>query len=230
MRPVFLVAGNFLRENRWAVLLMLLWAIGSGVAAVVAVGSSQDDALFFLKQQAMYSVFFAVFLVASALYNQRRSRRILAVLAKGIERYQYLGGIELGFATVALLYTLALGIAGGWTFSVAGFNSFDMVPPAFMLLIASMLAGTLALFFSTFMNPLFTLVCTSIIIGVSAVAGRSYPAFLPVYMLIEPVTELTFRGGPRPWTAAGWAALESVTLWVVASLIFSRKDIAVPVE
>src|SRR5512147_2763313 len=117
MRPALLIAGNFLRENRWPVILLFLWGVGSGIAGALTVGSSLDDALFLLKQQAVYSVFFTVFLSASALYNQRRSRRILAVLSKGIERYEYLDGIVVGFSAVSFFYSVALGVTGAWTFA-----------------------------------------------------------------------------------------------------------------
>jgi hypothetical protein len=33
-----------------------------------------------------------------------------------------------------------------------------------------------------------------------------------------------------PWMAALWAVLETVLLWIAASMIFARKDIAVSVE
>jgi hypothetical protein len=231
MRPAFLIAANFMRENRWPVILLILWGIGSGIAAAASVGSSLDDALFFLKQQAVYSVFFTVFLAASALYNQRRSRRILAVLSKGIERYEYLAGVVVGFSAVSFFYSLALGFTGAWTFSLAGSPATSVVPLVIMLLLASILAGTVALFFSTFMNPLFTLMSTSIALGFSAFFGRHIPSLLPAYTLLESVMSFTFhKDASYPWTAALWATVEIVALWVAASLIFARKDIAVSVE
>ena len=231
MRPALLVAGNFLRENRWPVILLILWGMGSGVAGALTVGSSIDDALFFLKQQAVYSVFFTVFLAASALYNQRRSRRILAVLSKGIERHEYLAGIVVGFSAVSFFYSIALGVTGAWTFMLVGSPAMGVLPLVAMLLLASVLAGTVALFFSTFMNPLFTLMATSLALGFSAVFGKQIPSFLPAYTLLESVMSFTFHSGVQyPWTAAIWAVLEIMLLWVAASVVFARKDIAVSVE
>jgi hypothetical protein len=231
MRAALLIAGNFLRENRWPVVLLILWGIGSGIGAALSVGASLDDAAFFLKQQAVYSVFFTVFLAASALYNQRRSRRILAVLSKGIERHEYLAGIVFGFAAVSLLYSFALGVTGAWTFSVAGASPSGILPLVAMLLIASILAGTVALFFSTFMNPLFTLLCTSAALGLSGLFGRHIPSLLPAYTLIESVMSFTFHGNAtHPWMAALWAIVEALALWGAAAAIFARKDIAVSLE
>jgi hypothetical protein len=231
VRGALLIAGNFVRENRWPVLLLILWGLGSGIAAAMSVGSSLDDALFFLKQQAVYSVFFTVFLSASALYNQRRSRRILAVLSKGIQRYEYLSGIVIGFTGISLFYAIALGLTGAWTYSRTGSSPASILPMVLMLLVASVLAGTLALFFSTFMNPLFTLLSTSAVLGASAMFGRHTPWLLPGYTLMEGVMSFSFRTNTElPISAVLAAVIESVFLLIAASTIFARKDIAVSIE
>jgi hypothetical protein len=229
MRPALLIAGNFLRENRWAIFLLAVWSLVSGAAAAVTVSGSTEDALFFLKQQAAYSVFFTVFLAASALHNQRRSRRILAVLAKGIERREYLAGIVFGFLAVAAIYSVTLGLTGAWTFSLARIGPLAVLPMMLMLFVASALAGTVALFFSTFMSPLLTLAATSLALGAAAFLGRA--SFLPAYTLLQTVMDFNFhRNTQVHWAAVGWACLEALLLWAAASLIFSRRDVAVSVE
>ena len=235
MRPSLLIAGNFVRENRWPVIILLVWGLASGVAGVVLAGNPGDDALFFLKQQAMYSVFFTVFLAASSLHNQRRSRRILAVLSKGVERYEYLAGIVLGFTGVALIYAACLGVTGALTFQRAGASAWMVLPLMIILLIASVLAGTVALFFSTFMPPLFALAATSAVLGTSAVLagvfGRNLPVVVPFYQLIAAVSEFSFNGGTGiPWLASVWSILEVFAFWAAASWIFQRRDVAVAVE
>jgi ABC-type transport system involved in multi-copper enzyme maturation permease subunit len=231
VRAATLIATNFLRENRWAIVLLMVWAFGSGIGAVLSVHSSLDDAMFFLHQQAAYSVFFSVFLAASAIYNQRRSRRILAVLSKGIGRSEYLGGIVLGFTAVSAMYTLALAITGAWTFAAAGANPLVIVPLAIILFVASTLAGTTALLFSTIFNPLLTLAATSAALGAAAFFAHTVPIILPAYSLLERV--MTFglqQDFEIKWTLVVWALIEAVALWGIASAIFSRRDIAVPVE
>ncbi|HVZ17799.1 MAG TPA: hypothetical protein VG897_11820 [Terriglobales bacterium] len=235
MRVAFLIAGNFVRENRWPVIILLVWGLASGVAGVVLAGRPDDDALFFLKQQAMYSVFFTVFLAASSLHNQRRNRKILAVLSKGIERYEYLAGIVLGYSGVALLYAFCLGITGALTFHRAGASVWLVLPLMIMLLIASVLAGTVALFFSTFMPPLFALAATSVVLGTSAVLsgvlGKNISALVPFYQLLACVSEFSFgAGNTAPWAAGFWAVLETIAFWIAGSWIFERKDVAVAVE
>jgi hypothetical protein len=231
MKAARLIAANFLRENRWAVLLLLIWAVASGVAAALTVGGLSDDSLFFLRQQAAYSIFFTVFLASSALNNQRRSRRILGVLAKGIRRSEYLAGISLGFIAVGAMYSLVLGIMGAWTFSRAGADPGSMLWLVLMLFVATSLAGTVALFFSTFMNPLLSVVCTSLLLGLPALISGKIGTLIPAYLLTHRVIELNFHDGVQPlWTGMGVALIESVVLWVLASAVFATKDVAVSIE
>jgi hypothetical protein len=235
MRSAFLVAGNFVRENRWPVLLLMLWGIASGIAAAYSVRGSEEDALYFLKQQAAYNVFFSVFLAASALNTQRRTRRILAVLAKGIERREYLAGILFGYSFVGLIYSLALGLTGYLTFARAGSNPLKVAPLILMLLCATVLAGTVALFFSTFSSPLVTLIATSLVLGGGAAlnvhVGGKLMALFPVYTLLRAVLEFSFQHSAEVhWIAVLSAVIETVLLWLAASWLFSRRDVTVPVE
>ena len=141
----------------------------SGGAAAYSIKQSQDDALFLLKQQAVYGVVFTAFLASSAIYNQRRSRRILAVLSKAVSRAEYLAGLEVGFLVAAAVYSAAVGVLGAWVFARAGFSAAHAIPIAFMLFAASALAGSVALLFSTFLSPLFAIALTAIVVGINGV-------------------------------------------------------------
>jgi ABC-type transport system involved in multi-copper enzyme maturation permease subunit len=234
MRPVLLIASNFLRESRWAILLLLLWAVISGAAAAYSVKQSQDDALFFLKQQAVYGVVFTAFLASSAIYNQRRSRRILAVLSKAISRAEYLAGLEVGVLVAAAVYSGAFGVMGAWVFARAGFSVTQVIPIAIMLFAASALAGSVALLFSTFLSPLFAIALTAIVVGINGVFVQMSSGILtqvmPTYVLMQSIVELSLENWTPAWAAVGWALLESVAVWALASLIFSYRDLAVAIE
>jgi len=231
MRPSLLIAANFLRENRWAIVLLIVWSLASGTGAALTVSASRDDSLFFLKQQAAYSVFFTVFLAASALHNQRRSRRILAVLSKGVGRSEYLAGIVLGFLGVSAVYSVTLGITAAWTFSLAGIPIASALALSLMLFVASGLAGAISLFYSTFLSPLFTLLATSLTIGGIAWFGKTWPSALPAYELMESVLNFSFHTELQlHWSAIAVALFELAILWLLASLIFGRKDLAVSLE
>jgi hypothetical protein len=234
MRPVLLIALNFLRESRWAIVLLLLWALISGGAAAYSIRETQDDALFFLKQQAVYGVVFTAFLASSAIYNQRRSRRLLAVLSKALSRAEYLAGLELGFLAGAALYCTAFGMIGAWVFARAGFTGTRVIPIAIMLFAASALTGSVALLFSTFLSPLFTIALTAMVVGINGVVQRSAALFaqvLPTYTLMQSILVFSFNNNWTPaWAAVGWALVESVMVWALASLVFSYRDLAVAIE
>jgi hypothetical protein len=234
MRSVLLIAINFLRESRWAISLLLLWAVISGAAAVYSIKESQDDALFFVKQQAVYGVVFTAFLASSAIYNQRRSRRILAVLSKAVSRAEYLAGLEVGFLVAAAVYSAAVAMLGAWVFARAGFSVTRVIPLVVMLFAASALAGSVALVFSTFLSPLFAIALTAIVVGINGVLAQTSSGILaqvmPTYALMQSILGFSFDNWAPEWAAVGWALVESVAVWALASLIFSYRDLAVAIE
>src|SRR5207302_1004871 len=91
---IVLIAGNFLREQRWYLVLLLVWAFGSAGAMVAAENLQKDDLIFFMRQQAMYGLVVTVFMASAAIQNERRSRRILAVLSKAVGRKMVCGGAD----------------------------------------------------------------------------------------------------------------------------------------
>jgi hypothetical protein len=234
MRPALLIALNFLRESRWAILLLLLWAVISGGAAAYSIKESQDDSLFFLKQQAVYGVVFTAFLASSAIYNQRRSRRILAVLSKAVSRAEYLAGLEVGFLVSAAVYSVAVAVLGALVFARAGFSAALVIPMVIMLFAASALAGSIALLFSTFLNPLFSVALTALVVGINGVLVQISSGVLtqvmPTYILMQSILRFSFDNWTPAWAAVGWAVVDSVAVWALASLIFSYRDLAVAIE
>jgi hypothetical protein len=235
VRPALLIAGNFVRENRWPVIVLFLWGLANGLGAITLASHGAEESLFFLKQQAMYGVFLTLFLASSTLHNQRRTRRILAVLSKGITRFEYLSGIILGFSGVSLLYGIVFLTAGALTLQKSGANPWLALPLMTFVLVASILAGTVALFFSTFMPPLLALAATGVALGISAVLsgllGKSVTAVVPFYQLISVVSDFSLsKPAVMPWAAATWGIIYVLVFWVTASWIFSRRDVAVAVE
>ena len=64
VRPVSLIAANFLREHRWPVLILFAWIV-LGAAATGDFGRSRpvsEDVVFYCQQQAMYICVFSAFL------------------------------------------------------------------------------------------------------------------------------------------------------------------------
>ena len=236
MKPILLIALNFVREQRWPIFVLLLWVVLLAMVGLFAdLPRERDDLLFIFKQIAVYVIAFSVFFGASAIYNERRSRRILGVLSKAVARDQYLAGLILGVATACAIYCFALGATATWTLGSAGFP----IPQVWFLMLcliaACVLAGTVALMFSTFLHPFLAAGATAIVLGLPALASLAFSVrwayAVPVFVLAANVLKSSFKSpGSVFWLPVGLALLETFFFWVLATVIFSRVDIAVEVE
>ena len=123
---------------------------------------------------------------------------------------------------------------GAWVFARAGFSAAHAIPIAIMLFAASALAGSVALLFSTFLSPLFTIALTAIVVGINGVFVQMSAGVLtqvmPTYVLMQSILGFSFDNWTPMWTAVGWALVDSVAVWALASLIFSYRDLAVAIE
>jgi hypothetical protein len=98
-----------------------------------------------------------------------------------------------------------------------------------------MLAGTIALMFSTFLNPFFAAGATAIVLGVPALASHTvsleWGYSVPVYMLTATVMQSSFKSpGDAYWFPVILAMLETLVFWFIGAWIFARVDVAVAVE
>lgn len=238
MKPMALIAVNFLREQKWPLLVLLFWVLLSSVAS--GLGQQKlavDDVLFFLKTQAVYGVTFIAFLAGSAIHNERKSRRIVAVLSKGIYRGQYIAGLLAGVLVAGAVYTLAMGAAGSFMFKTAGLPLSELWAVMALLMTALLVTSTVAMFFSTFLSPLFATAATAFALGTPALAARvvggGWSRVLPVYFLMESIMNFsvnTANGWQPLWSAVFWACMDSTVLWIFASWLFSYRDLTIAIE
>ena len=236
MTPVFLIAANFLREHRWAVLILFVWIVLTALAAA-GFGKDRvatDDVVFYVQQQAVYICVFSAFLAADAIHNERKSRRILLVLSKAVSRGKYLFAVILGTAAMALAYALVFGLCGVWLTSRATLPSGELWSMVVLVMVGSVLAATVALFFATFLNPYvataFSLLLFSLP-GLLHIQNHRWSVWLPGFPILVQLVSFRFRSDwTLDWTAAGIAVFQSVLFWWMAAAIFDRRDIAVPVE
>lgn len=238
MIPILLIALNFLREQRWPLLVLLAWVVLSSFAS--GIGSEKlavDDVLFFLKTQAVYGVAFVAFLSGAAIHNERKSRRILAVLSKGLYRGQYIAGLLTGVLAAALLYCGAMGAAGSVMFTEARLPQAQLWGVIALLATALVVTATIAMFFSTFLTPLFATAATALALGTPAlatrIAGGGWAHIFPVYFLMESIMSFSVdtAGGWAPvWRMIVWGLVDSLVFWLLASWLFSHRDIAVAIE
>lgn len=236
MRPVILIAFNFVREQRWPIFVLLLWVLLLAFLGLVTdIARERDELLFIFKQVAVYVVAFSIFFGGSAIYSERKSRRILAVLSKGIARQEYLSGLILGVTMACGVYCFSLGLTGSWTLGQAGFPVATVWFLMACLISACMLAGTIALMFSTFLNPFFAAGATALVLGLPAVAAHTvsiaWGYSVPVYVLTSTVMRSTYKSpGNHEWWPVALALSEVLIFWIIGAWIFSRVDVAVAVE
>jgi ABC-type transport system involved in multi-copper enzyme maturation permease subunit len=236
VKPVLLIAINFAREQRWPILTLLLWVLLLAFLGLVTdIHREREDLLFVFKQDAVYVLAFSVFFGGSAIYNERRSRRILGVLSKAVGRQQYLSGLVLGVTIACAVYCFALGMTGSWTLGSASFPISHVWFLMVCLLAACALAGTVALMFSTFLNPFFAAGATAIVLGFPALAGHllgpRWGLVIPVWELGATVINSSFDSpGTASWLVVALAGAETVGFWLLSARIFAYIDIAVAVE
>ena len=235
MKAVWLIAGNFLREQRWPIVILLGWvALLSAVAGFSELRRTPDDVFMLFQQVAVYILVFSLFFGASAIRNELKTRRILAVLSKGISRRQYIAGLLLGIVVAIVIFCLALGASGAWTLPQVGVPAARFWFLLLGLLAASLLTACMALFFSIFLHPLLATGITVVIAGapllLAAVWNSAWAAIVPVYAILEGFLNLS----ERTTVLTAWLILlalaETAILWVVSAWLFSWKDVAVAVE
>lgn len=236
MKPVLLLATNFLRQRRWPVLLMFAWIVLTGLAAggfgrdrVVA-----EDVAFYVQQQAIYICIFSAFLAADAINSERKSRRILLVLSKAISRGEYLLGNILGTWLMAFAYALVFGICGEWLTARAGLPGSAVWSMVLLVIAGSAIASTVAMFFSTFLNPYLSAAMTLVMFCAPALLhahGSAWAIWLPGLPLLADFLHFSFSSEWAPgWLPVIIAFLQSALFWALAAVIFDRRDIATPVE
>ena len=235
MKQVFLIAVNFVREQRWPIFVLMLWVLLLAFLGLFTDIRQKDDLLFIFKLVAVYVVVFSIFFGGAAIYSERKSRRILAVISKGVGRAQYLTGLVLGVTMACTIYCFSLGLTASWALGQGGFSVAQIWFLMACLVAACILSGTVALMFSTFLNPFFAAGATAVVLGFPAVAGHVFSGqwdyLVPVSMLVQMVMNSSFHSPENMhWFPLAWALVEAVFFWVVAARIFARVDIAVAVE
>lgn len=236
MRQVSLIAVNFLREHRWPVLILFAW-IFLVAAATGDFGRSRpvnEDVIFYCQQQAMYICVFSAFLAADAIHNERKSRRILLVLSKAISRGAYLLAVLLGTCTMAVAYAILFGLCGVWLTARAGLPNGQIWSIVILVIVGSVISATVAMFFSTFLNPYVATATTVLLFcapGLFRAQQHAWSIWLPGLPILAEFLHFSFRSDwSVNWFVAIIAILQAVLFWIVASAVFNRRDVAVPVE
>lgn len=235
MTPSMLIAVNYVREQRMLIIAFLAWLFGFGILmGFVHRSGSLEDMEFLFRQQSAYGVIMVMLASAGALHSERKTRRIVSVISKGITRGEYLGGIILGNWLLAVVYMAAL-----WLVNLLFAANFGYDAPVggatLALWICCLLVAAMAVMLSTVMHPGFVLLTLGIVISAwtflaRASGGAWALAFPPSYVLNE-IYGLTFQEGwTGSWMFAPIALGEAAVAWRAAAALFSRRDMTIQID
>jgi hypothetical protein len=232
MRQVFLLSINFVRTQWITLLVMSLYLVS--IAGVFGYNQEKQEAGFFLKLHAFYLVAMAVMVAAPAVQAERRSRRIVIVLSKGIHRWQYLGGILCGSAMISAVFCAIVGSVS-WLLCIrGGYPVTGLGGLMAALFVTCVMASAVGLFYATFLHPFLATGAATLTLAVPYIAQRAgwnpRKELFPAFCLVEHV--LNFRFGEA--TGAAWiclsAAVFTILFWMAAAATFARRDVTISPE
>jgi len=233
MRAILLLGVNFVRTQWIAVAVMTTYIVGMG--GVFRSRVHAEDILFFLRWHAGYAVFLGIMMAVPALQMERKTRRILAVLSKGIFRWQYIGGLLLGCTLATGLFCMLVGGIAVWLCQEGGVIGQGIPLVAVALFCSCVAASATALFFSTFLHPLLATAATSIVLGfpfVLETLGRS-PAWglFPVAWLFHFLLAFQLQSpGSEVGKIIAVALCHAAVFWLAAAAVFARRDVTISPE
>jgi hypothetical protein len=230
---VLLLGVNFLREQRWGLIVLVAYLLVFGGAFQIA-GSSTEDFSVLLRSLGSYGVAFAGLMAASALHNERRTRRVLSVLSKGITRAEYLAGALCGIMLALVIYTLGLGAMGTW----GAVRAHLPVAPAWELaglyLLLFLIAASVGQFFSTFLHPMLAVSAAALVLSAEVLLGSfAEPAMqplIPVYALYRVLVQFSPKGMRMEGATVMMSVAHAAAFWLAACLVFSVRDVSAAVE
>ena len=216
-------------------LLAIVLAYVTCLTAFLAFHEQLPDLLFFIRQQAIYVIALGAMVMAPAIQNERKSRRVLSVLSKGIHRWQYLGGLLCGTMMITGIFCLAVGLSALWLTRQASMPLTGLAELMLVLFSACVAGASTALFCSTFLHPFLALPATAVLLffPVAAEASGWYPPhyFFPVFSALRVVLSFTFRKpGSGLWSIGIASLIHAAVFWIAASAIFARQDVTVTTE
>jgi hypothetical protein len=233
MRAILLIGVNFVRSQWIALAVMVAYMIGIG--GVFRWYVQRADVLFFLRWHSGYAVFLGTMVAIPALQAERKSRRILAVLSKGIHRWQYIGGLLCGCGMIAAVFCLLVGGIAGWLCYQGGFSPDGLGTLTLALFCCCVAAASVGLFCSVFLHPFVATAATSAIFllpfAMEAAGWQAPTELFPVPAIFRVL--MSFQFGPAGngiWAIAASALLQAVIFWLAASTVFARRDVTISPE
>jgi hypothetical protein len=230
---VIILALNVVRQQRLMVILMTVWLLFfAGVFGIITdphTGAADLEMLY--RQELVYGIAIGLFSGASIIHNERKTRRILAVMSKGIHRAQYLGGSFAGIACITGLFYALVAATNQWLIHHLH-HAGGAVEPALLGWIATLLAVAIALALGSFLHPILAAPLAALVSAIGMLIP-AYPLAFPVSYFARSAIGATYAHGLSWDHYTGFivsVAIETAIAFTIAVLIFERRDITVPVE
>lgn len=235
MRAILIIGMNFLRTQGLIVLIMVTYL--AGMAGVFLHNQRTQEVRFFLQLHSFYVIFIAMLVAVPAVYAERKTRRVVAVLSKGIHRWQYLGGVLLGCAMISAIFcalvggiSLTLSLRGGYP--VAGLGGFVVV-----LFVCSVMSSAIGLFFGTFLHPLLATAAASTTLALPFLVRQAgvhlSGTLFPASWLADSIVNFEFGaevGAGKFVAIAAMAVGMTILFWIASAMIFARRDVTIAPE
>jgi ABC-type transport system involved in multi-copper enzyme maturation permease subunit len=232
MEPVFLIAWNFVRLQWLVITVMSAYLLG--ITGLFSFHGQRAETALYLQWHAFYVFFLAITLAVSAIQSEKKSRRIVAVLAKGIHRGQYLAGLLCGCAIVVGIFWLLIGagmlvLVGKTGLPVRGFAV--MVLALFFCCVA---ASAVSLFYSVFLHPLLASAASAATLLLPYAlfpAGVKLPASaFPIFAAVDLLQSFQLNAAQEAETIGFAAVLWTIMFLGAGALVFSRRDVTISPE
>ena len=235
MRAIVLIGVNYLRTQGLTVLIIVVYL--AGMAVVFLHNQRGQEARFFVQLHSFYVVFVALMVAVPAIYADRKSRRILAVLSKGIHRWEYLGGILCGCGLVSAVFCILVGGISAMLSLRGGYATTGLAWLMLMVFTCALMTSAIGLFFATFLHPLLASFAAGATIALPLIlrqAGWNAPGgAFPVSQLALSLANFQFgeaAGVGQIATTTSMAGGITILFWIASAVIFARRDVTVAPE
>lgn len=232
LRPVLLIALNFVRMQWVTVLIMGFYLVS--IAALFAYNEQRQEVSFFFQSHSFYVLFLGSMLAIPAIQTERKSRRIVAVLAKGIHRWQYLAGLWMGCSIITSCFSLMLGLIAQILCQAGDYRSDGLWPMTLALLLCCAMAVGSSVLWSVVLHPLLGVAATSLTLvlpyAVRTVDWRPLAGLFPVWWFSEAMGAFRFSGAPEALGISISALVLTPIFLALAATAFSRRDVTTSPE
>lgn len=231
-QPILLIAATFVR-SQWLV-LSIMAAYLLGITGVFAMHQQKTEVLFFLQWHSFYVLFLGGMVAVPALYNERKTRRVIAVLSKGIHRWEYLAGILAGCAVISGVLCVLVAEITIWLCHEGHYPTGAVPAVIFVLFLCCVAAASVALFFSVFLHPLLATIASSITLLlpwiVEGSGWRPPELMFPIVAIADLLKGFRFEASASPWGIAAAATVYALLFLAAASAVFNRRDVTASLE